>query len=191
MKLEGPWFGATLALNPGADRVVVTAAGPRTQIADWVVVAPSGPRTEIHVFEAASGRLLTTTSGEGIAPGSNVAFLADGRRIVTTHADGTAWIRSIESGEIVTTLTGHLGPILAILVTPDGGRIFTGGMDNTVRVWDALRSELLLTLRTAGEVTALAMSPGGHEVVAGTRTGTVYVWDAGKPGLDQRSSAGQ
>ena len=61
----------------------------------------------------------------------------------------------------------------------------TGGSDNTVRIWDANRYELLLTLRLPsdgdGFVTALAVSGDSRFITAGTTSGKVYVWYSGFP----------
>ncbi len=94
---------------------------------------------------------------------------------------GDAKVWDTASGELIGTLTGHIGPVLAMLVTQDGRRILTGGGDNTVRVWDAARCELLLTIRIQGNVTALAASGDGASIAAGTHLGGVYLWNTRQP----------
>ena len=68
-------------------------------------------------------------------------------------------------------------PVIA--VTPDGSRILAGCSDATLRVWDAGRRQLLLTIRLSGTVRALAVSPDGSRIAAGLANGQIQILDAG------------
>jgi WD40 repeat protein len=110
-----------------------------------LVLAPDGRR--FLDFTYGVGVLRDTETGDELqavrcssgSPGG--AFAADGRRLVVgdTVADAT-------SGATLLTLTGA-GQTNTACFSPDGSRIFTGGMDRTVRIWDAATGRLLLTLR--------------------------------------------
>ena len=43
-------------------------------------------------------------------------------------------------------LTGHMGPVLCVSVSPDGTRVATGSTDMTAKVWDCADRLLLLEL---------------------------------------------
>ena len=77
---------------------------------------------------------------------------------------------------------GHHGFVMSVAVHQ--GRVFTGGMDKSVRVWDSATGETVAELETKereeanllpGAVTALAIA-GGY-VWGGTNNGVLHVWD--------------
>lgn len=61
-------------------------------------------------------------------------------------------------------------------------RIFTGGVDGTMRTWDARSGQRLLSLQVAthSPVWSVAVSPDGNHVAAADAEGTVTV-EVGEP----------
>jgi WD40 repeat protein len=45
------------------------------------------------------------------------------------------------SGQETLTLKGHAGQVTSVAFSPEGKRIVSGSFDNTVKVWDASRSD--------------------------------------------------
>ena len=46
-----------------------------------------------------------------------------------------AWKKSVEGQEPL-TLKGHSGYVMSVSFSPDGKRIVSGSLDNTLKVWD-------------------------------------------------------
>jgi WD40 repeat protein len=65
-----------------------------------------------------------------------VAFAPNGRMLASASEDGTAKLWSLETGELLATYVGHVGPVRGLAFLPDG-RLATAGDDRTVRVWNA------------------------------------------------------
>src|SRR5262249_4707414 len=75
------------------------------------------------------------------------------------------------------TLTGHTDWIAAIAFSPDGARLASGSADATVRIWDPVGGEALLTLQGhAVRVTGVAFSPDGARLASASGDPTVKRW---------------
>lgn len=74
--------------------------------------------------------------------------------------------------------TGHSHRINAIAVTADGRLFASGSADNTVKIWDAERGELLRTLAGhVADVFAAAFSPRGEILASAGYDGKIIIWN--------------
>jgi hypothetical protein len=76
-------------------------------------------------------------------------------------------------------LTGHTGWVRAVAVSGDGSRVYSGGDDGVVRVWDAATGQPVDAWPGhTGSVWAVAVSGDGSRVYSGGADRVVRVWDA-------------
>src|SRR5262249_14003125 len=89
----------------------------------------------------------------------------------------------VATGRAVHRSSGHDSDIWAIIGSPDGSRIATGGDDGTARVWDAATGKPLHTFRARGQVLSLAFSRDGQVLEVGDGEAEARLWDVrrGKP----------
>ena len=112
----------------------------------------------VRLCAVADGRERLTIKAPAWTTGST-EFSPDGRRLATGLWTGSkdgvsppgndvvAW--DTESGKTVLTLKGHTEGILALAISPDGGRMLSGGWDGIAKVWDAKSGQALATLEFA------------------------------------------
>ena len=107
---------------------------------------------------------------------SCVVFDTGDRRIAAGTIDGEIYIVDVATGDHV-ALIGHAGPVTSVTFNPKGDRLFTGGQDQTVKVWNTHTGEELLTLRgyDAG-ITSVVVSPDGQTVATASDDNTIQLW---------------
>lgn len=78
------------------------------------------------------------------------------------------------------TLRGHSRVVSSIAFGPDGKKIISGGLDGSVRVWDAETGAELITFRVYSlGVNSVAFRPDGRRIIAGGPT--IKIWDSARP----------
>jgi WD40 repeat protein len=143
------------------------------------------------VYDLVTGKELSRLSGMQGAPIAT-AFSWDGTYFAAapwsggTNDDIVVW--NTRTGERLPPLAGHKGHVAALAFLRDG-RLVSGGLDATVRLWNVPEAKLLRTIRHSGErVDTLAVAPDGRTLYScsammdGAKPEGVQVWnlDTGK-----------
>lgn len=75
-------------------------------------------------------------------------------------------------------MTGHEDSVTSVSISQDGGRVLSGGLDRTLRLWSPSSGSLIKTLRGhTDRVNAVDMSGDGALAVSGSGDWTVRLWD--------------
>ena len=82
-------------------------------------------------------------------------FSPEGRSCVVGSADGTAYVWSLETGELLHSRFRHTGWVEAAHFSPDGQRLLTTSDDGTAKVWSLRRSAEAASLALAADLIAL------------------------------------
>src|SRR5262249_8034248 len=93
------------------------------------------------------------------------------------------------------SLRGHVGALRGVVFSPDGRRLASAGLDQSIKLWDTATGQEVLTLRGhIDNVFCLAFSPDGHRLASASLDKTVRVWDArpveGEPGPEHLTPRG-
>ena len=141
----------------------------------------------ISITNVASKAIRSEFTGHAI-PVNCVAVSSDGAKLVTggrlteDGANLTVW--DVVNGVEIWSKTTHLarnkktsGNVDAAAFSPDGRRIVTGGLDQTLRLWDAETGEQLKIFEGHTDaVECVAFSPDGKHIASGSRDETVRLW---------------
>jgi WD40 repeat protein len=92
-------------------------------IADAALVV-AGDKLQLRVFGDHSDEIRS------------VAFLPDGRHVLTGGTDTTVKLWNVATGRELLTLRGHTAEVFSAVFSPDGKYVLTGSFDHTARLWE-------------------------------------------------------
>ncbi|KZV92983.1 WD40 repeat-like protein [Exidia glandulosa HHB12029] len=120
-----------------------------------------------------------------------VAFLPDGRHLVSGSRDKMLRIWDIETGKtVIGPLVGHTRPVCCVAV--HGSRIASCSYDGTFSIWDADSGKLVLGPITAHQgkaVYCIAYSRDGTRIATAGADNCAAIWDA-NTGVQLREMVG-
>ncbi|MBE9208686.1 WD40 repeat domain-containing protein [Nostoc sp. LEGE 06077] len=76
---------------------------------------------------------------------------------------------TLESPELIHTLTGHSGKVASVAISPDGETVVSGCADQTINIWNLQTGKQIRTLTgNLGEVSSVAISSDGNFLAVGS-----------------------
>ncbi|KAF9228986.1 WD40 repeat-like protein [Gyrodon lividus] len=108
----------------------------------------------------------------------SVAFLPDGRQVISGSVDSSVRAWRVEDGRKVGTVMGEGGQVFAIALSSDGLWVATGAITNKITIGSAVTThEKVIELKGhSSAVLTLAFSSDSARVVSGSRDMTVIIW---------------
>jgi len=106
-----------------------------------------------------------------------VAFTPDSKWLVSSSTSDQVRIWDVSTGRQVRAIGERGEGVLALALSRDGSRLFTGGPD--IRVWDMTTGSLLMSApRDKEAVGCLALSPDGRTLASASRFwgGGMHLW---------------
>ena len=107
----------------------------------------------------------------------SLAYSPDGRFLADAGAtDHLARLWDPTQRRVRTLLKGHSQATLQVHISPDGKRVATTSMDDTVRIWDAATGQELARQSGVPISAGLAFSPDGR-ILAFAGASEIRLWD--------------
>ena len=143
-------------------------------------------------------RFFSATLGDKLAPGEKLApeeklaprgKLSSGGKSVTEDEQATAEqitkLTPTSATSIVLptvtlaqTLTGHTDAVWSVALSANGRRLFSGGADCLIKVWDLRTGRVVSTLSGHRDIVrSIALSPDGQTLVSGSGDKTIKIWN--------------
>ncbi|KAG0269267.1 hypothetical protein BGZ95_002140 [Linnemannia exigua] len=150
-------------------------------------------RSWLRQADFSSANLEDVTFGElphldSESPVKACCFSPNGRMLAVTVEKGVIYVYDTLTWTRMHRLDGHVKPVESdeyvkpvesIVFSPDSRSLVSSGYDNTLRLWDPITGEELLTLEGhSHNIHSVAISPCGSRIASAGNDGTVRLWDA-------------
>ncbi|NDH94487.1 MAG: WD40 repeat domain-containing protein, partial [Planctomycetia bacterium] len=176
---------AVHCLRAGLDEAVAAWNNPEGGLTAVAVAA--GGRLAV-AGDAAGDAVMFSLRGHGLAPLGRVslpggriwaaAVSQSGRLAAVAGSAGTIMLIAPERPDVPEQLDASTQRIYGLAFLPTGERLFSGGRDGVVRLWDTRERKLIRSYGPVGNsVYGVAVSPDGTTLAAAVRDGSVWLWD--------------
>lgn len=154
--------GAVLDLQWSRDSRVIYSASADMTLASWDL--ESGQRIRRHIgHEEFINCLDVSRRGQDL--------------LVSGSDDGCIGIWDPRQKDAIDFLETEM-PITAVALAEAGNEVYSGGIDNDIRVWDIRKRAISYSmLGHTDTVTSLQISPDGQTLLSNSHDSTVRTWD--------------
>lgn len=149
------------------DGRTLIVGGEASQLCIWDLACPT-PRIKAELTSTAPACYALA-----ISPDSKVCF--------SCCSDGNIAVWDLHNQTLVRQFQGHSDGASCIDMSADGTKLWTGGLDNTVRSWDLREGRQLQQHDFSSQIFSLGYCPTGEWLAVGMENSRVEVLHATKP----------
>nr|CAD7197994.1 unnamed protein product [Timema douglasi] len=155
----------SVKLLPDGRTLIV--GGEASNLSIWDLASPT-PRIKAELTSSAPACYALA-----ISPDSKVCF--------SCCSDGNIAVWDLHNQTLVRQFQGHTDGASCIDISADGTKLWTGGLDNTVRSWDLREGRQLQQHDFLSQIFSLGYCPTGEWLAVGMENSNVEVLHAAKP----------
>ena len=168
---------------PSTAPVLAVAFGPDSRF-----LASGDAAGMVRVWSLRNNAEVWSKRGHDGPPITGIAYSLSGTILATVSENSQLKVWNPATGAQGKVRNAHAEGVTALVVSPDGKSIFTGGLDTKIRAWNVATGEM----RTFGGndfdnrgfqdghtdgVTSLALSPDGSKLISGGLDKRFIIWD--------------
>ncbi|KAJ6655190.1 hypothetical protein lerEdw1_005668 [Lerista edwardsae] len=152
-------------LLPDSRSLIV--GGEASTLSIWDLAAPT-PRIKAELTSSAPACYALA-----ISPDAKVCF--------SCCSDGNIVVWDLQNQTLVRQFQGHTDGASCIDISNDGTKLWTGGLDNTVRCWDLREGRQLQQHDFSSQIFSLGYCPTGEWLAVGMESSNVEILHVTKP----------
>ena len=138
-------------------------------------------QSEVHLFDIATRRLIKTFTTYWQTY-NYIVYSPDGQRIVKGGSGDEVHLLNVNSGDIKTIATGHIGryPQINAMFGPDNRTLITTGNDGdrTIKFWDVVSGQEKMSIQgIPNGVHQIKFSPDSSTFATLDEWGTILIWN--------------
>jgi hypothetical protein len=162
---NGTPLGTPVKFDAGVENLAWRANG---------TLAVATSRGTVQMIDS-SGKVLQPEIALSNSEVKSVVFSSDGDTMAAGAQDGNAFLYTGQTRR----LTGHTGPVRAVVFNPQGGYVVTASVDGTALGWDVRTGQKMFKLGADGDapLLSLAISSGGTFAATGDAAGSIHIWE--------------
>ncbi|XP_065714326.2 transducin-like enhancer protein 1 isoform X1 [Patagioenas fasciata] len=141
--------------------------GEASTLSIWDLAAPT-PRIKAELTSSAPACYALA-----ISPDAKVCF--------SCCSDGNIVVWDLQNQTLVRQFQGHTDGASCIDISSDGTKLWTGGLDNTVRCWDLREGRQLQQHDFSSQIFSLGYCPTGEWLAVGMESSNVEILHVTKP----------
>ncbi|XP_043909688.1 transducin-like enhancer protein 1 [Protopterus annectens] len=149
------------------DGRTLIVGGEASTLSIWDLATPT-PRIKAELTSSAPACYALA-----ISPDAKVCF--------SCCSDGNIVVWDLQNQTLVRQFQGHTDGASCIDISNDGTRLWTGGLDNTVRCWDLREGRQLQQHDFTSQIFSLGYCPSGEWLAVGMESSNVEVLHISKP----------
>ncbi|MBN3281075.1 TLE1 protein, partial [Polyodon spathula] len=149
------------------DGRTLIVGGEASTLSIWDLATPT-PRIKAELTSSAPACYALA-----ISPDAKVCF--------SCCSDGNIVVWDLQNQTLVRQFQGHTDGASCIDISNDGTKLWTGGLDNTVRCWDLREGRQLQQHDFTSQIFSLGYCPSGEWLAVGMESSNVEILHVSKP----------
>ncbi|MDB5601777.1 MAG: hypothetical protein JWN71_3821 [Xanthobacteraceae bacterium] len=165
--------GAPMLVDPKTGKIVREFKGTSSRVAavefvlDGTRALSNGNDRTLKLWDLRTGRLLSNTP-EG-DQGRALALAPDATTVLSVTGTREMRLLEIATGKVIRTFDVGNELVNSAVLSRDGSRLASGGMNKTIKIWDTATARVLRTFAATPHGTgSVAFSPDGTKLASGS-----------------------